>query len=301
MLEEQERNASYKHTSANKERLLNWSAAQAIEIMDEHGIDCAIGSISTPGVWFGDVAAARRLSRDWNEEGARTVLDHPRRFGFFAVVAPPDTEGALREIEYALDTLKADGVGLLSNYDGRSLGDPAFSPVFEELNRRSAVVFVHPTMHPSTATLIPGLAPQGIEFPIDTTRAITSLVLSGTLARNQNIRFIFSHGGGALPYLAARIDHIGASIKDFKDANPNGIEHELKRLYCDTASASSPPQLAALLKFFPAANIMFGSDYPFVDPEHDIAELGDYPMTIPTRAAIDRDNALALFPRLRGE
>jgi 6-methylsalicylate decarboxylase len=299
MLEEQERNASYKHSSANKERLLGWSAEQAIEAMDEHGIAAAIGSISTTGVWFGDVAAARRLSRGWNEEGARTVRDHPGRFGFFAVAAPPDVDGALKEIEYALDTLKADGVGLLSNYDGKSLGDPAFAPVFEELNRRKCVVFVHPTMHPATAALIPGLVPQGIEFPLDTTRTITSLVLSGTLARNQNIRFIFSHGAGALPYLAARIDHIGATNKDFRDANPNGIERELKRLYCDTASASSAPQLAAMLKFFPESNVLFGSDYPFINPGHDIAELDEHPMSVAMRAAIDRDNALALFPRLK--
>jgi predicted TIM-barrel fold metal-dependent hydrolase len=151
MLEEQQRNPGYTHSSTGKARLLSWTAEQAIEVMDAQGIACAIGSISTPGVWFGDVPASRRLSRDWNEEGAKTVHDHPLRFGFFAVVAPPDTEGALREIEYALDTLQADGIGLLSNYDGKSLGDAAFAPVFDELNRRKSVVFVHPTMHPATA------------------------------------------------------------------------------------------------------------------------------------------------------
>jgi predicted TIM-barrel fold metal-dependent hydrolase len=300
MLEEQQRNPGYTHSSTGKDRLLRWTAQQAIDVMDTHGIACAIGSISTPGVWFGDVPASRRLSRDWNEEGAKTVHDHPQRFGFFAVVAPPDTEGALKEIEYALDTLKADGIGLLSNYDGKSLGDAAFAPVFDELNRRKSVVFVHPTMHPSTATLIPGLVSQGIEFPFETTRAITSLVLNGTLARCPDIKFIFSHGAGVLPYLGARIEHVGSSVKQFRDNNPDGIEHALKRLYCDTAAATSAPQLAAMMNFFPASHILYGSDYPFIAPGPDVEELHAFAMADATRAAIERDNALALFPRLAG-
>ena len=299
MKEEQERNAAYKHTGASPERLLSWTPEQAIEMMDEHCIACAIGSVSTPGVWFGDIRAARRLSRDWNECAARAVQDHPTRFGFFAVVAPPDTEGALKEIEYALDSLKADGIGLLSNYDGKALGDPSFMPVFEELNRRKAVVYVHPTAHPCTSGLIPGLAPQGIEFPLDTTRTITSLVLNGVLARCPNIKFIFAHGGGVLPFLAARIDHVGGRYKTFADNNPDGIEATLKRLYCDTASAGSGPQLAAMMHFFPASHILYGSDYPFVEGSHSIDELDAYPLSLAMRTAIDRENALALLPRLK--
>lgn len=301
MIEEQERNAAYKHSGASREKLLSWTPELAIEVMDENCIACAIGSVSTPGVWFGDIRAARRLSRDWNEAAARAVHDHPGRFGFFAVAAPPDTDGALAEIEYALNTLKADGVGLLSNYDGKSLGDPSFAPVFEELNRRKCVVYVHPTMHPCTATLIPGLVPQGIEFPLDTTRTITSLVLSGALTRYPDIRFIFAHGGGVLPFLAARIEHVGATNADFRANNPDGIRQQLEKLYCDTAMASSAPQLAAMMNFFPSTHIMFGSDYPFINPGHDIAELDDYPMSVAMRAAIESENALALFPRLRGK
>ena len=299
MAEEQDRIAGYKHSGANREKLLGWTPELAIEVMDANCIACAIGSVSTPGVWFGDIRAARRLSRTWNEAAARAVHDHPGRFGFFAVATPPDTEGALAEIEYALDTLKADGVGLLSNYDGKSLGDPSFIPIFEELNRRKCVVYVHPTMHPCTATLIPGLVPQGVEFPFDTTRTITSLVLNGTLARFPDIKFIFSHGGGALPFLAARIDHVGARDATFSARNPGGIKRELRRLYCDTALASSGPQMAAMLAFFPASHVLFGSDYPFCDPAHEVAELDDYPLTGAMRAAIESENALALFPRLR--
>lgn len=298
MQEEQKRIASYKHSSTNKKRLVSWTVEQAIEAMDQNGIAVAIGSISTPGVWYGDVPAARRLSRDWNEAGAATVRDHPSRFGFLAVVAPPDTDGALLEIEYALDTLKADGIALLSNYDGKSLGDPAFAPVFDELERRKCVVFVHPTLHPATATLIPGLVPQGIEFPFETTRTITSLVLGGTLTRCPGIKFIFSHGGGVLPYLAARIDHVGATVKEFREHNPNGILNALKKLHCDTAGASSAPQLAAMTSFFDRSRILYGSDFPFIAPGPDLEEFLEFPMAASVRAAIERENALRLFPRL---
>ncbi len=299
MAEEHERIAGYTHGGMSFDRLLHWTPGQALEVLDENGIDFAMGSVSTPGVWFGDVAAARRLSREWNEAAATAVSDHPGRFGFFAVVAPPDRDGALREIEYALDTLKADGIGLLSNYEGKSLGDPSFAPVFAELNRRKCVVYVHPTMHPCCVGLIPGLIPQGIEFPLDTTRTITSLVVTGTLARCPDISFIFSHGGGTLPFLAARITHVAARNPEFAAHNPRGVDHELKRLYCDTASAESAPQLAAMLSFFPSSHILFGSDYPFINPKSVIEGLDHYPLTTAMRAAIDRENALALLPRLR--
>jgi predicted TIM-barrel fold metal-dependent hydrolase len=203
------------------------------------------------------------------------------------MVAPPDTDGTLKEIEYALDTLKADGIGVLSNYDGKELGDPAFAPVFEELNRRKAVVYVHPTTAPCCTALIPGVLPQTIEYPMDTTRTITSLLLSGTLAKTPNIRWIFSHGGGVLPFLAARIardDAVKAAA--------------LKSLYCDTASAASGPQLAAMTAFFAPGHILYGSDYPYVKPEESVEGLAHHHFTPAVRAAIDRKNALALLPRL---
>ena len=299
MIEEQERNPGYGHGRTTAAQLTSWTPERSIEVMDEHGVDCTIGSVSTPGVWFGDVDAARRLSREWNEAAAQAVSDYPCRLGFFGVVAPPDTDGALKEIEYACDNLGADGISLMSNYDGKSLGDLSFAPVFEELNRRGCVVYVHPTMHPATARLIPGLMPQAIEFPFDTVRAITSLVLTGTLARFPNVKFIFAHGGGALPFLAARIAHVGDSLEAFSKNNPRGVEHELRRLYCDTAFASSGPQLAAMLRFLPKSNILFGSDYPFAKPDHCIAELDAYPLVHSMRAAIDAENALQLLPRLK--
>jgi predicted TIM-barrel fold metal-dependent hydrolase len=154
-------------------------------------------------------------------------------------------------------------------------------------------------MHPNTATLIPGLMPQAIEFPFDTVRTITSLVLAGTLARFPSVKLIFSHGGGALPFLAARIAYVCDRVDGVKKNNPRGVEHELRRLYCDTAFASSAPQLAAMLTFLPGSNILYGSDYPFAELEHGVEELDDYPLSQSTRAAIDAENAFALFPRLK--
>lgn len=299
MLEEHRRLAKYTHGAMTANQLLHWTPEQAIEVMNQNGIEMSIGSISTPGVWYGDVAAARRLSREWNEAAARTVQDYPSRFGFFGVVAPPDTEGALSEIAYALDVLKADGIGLLSNYDGKELGDPSFTPVLEELNRRKTVVFVHPTVAPCCAGLIPGVIPQTIEFPLDTTRTITSLVASGTLARLNNIRWIFSHGGGTLPFLADRISYAFGLDKEISARNPKGIEYQLKQLYCDTALATSAPQLAAMLAFFPLSNILFGSDYPFVPPSIEIQDIELYKMPPQFQAAINRNNALKLLPRLQ--
>jgi len=298
MAEEHERVALTVTHNLSGAGLLKWTPEQALEVMDKNGIEIAIGSCSTPGPWFGDVAAARRLSREWNEAAARTVADHPGRFGFFGVVTPPDPDGALKEIEYALDSLNATGIGIHSNYDGRSLGDPAFAPVFAELNRRKCVVYVHPTMHSCCAGLIPGLIPQAIEFPLDTTRTITSLAVSGTLARCPDIRFVFSHGGGALPFLAARIGEVAGRNKEISARNPRGLMAELKRLYCDTASATSAPQLAAMLAFYEASHILFGSDYPFIQPHEVVEGLEHYPLTAALRAGIDRAHALALLPQL---
>jgi 6-methylsalicylate decarboxylase len=296
MAEEHERIVGVTHNLSGN-ALLKWTPQQALDEMDANGIRTAIASISTPGVWFGDVAAARRLSREWNDFAAETIRDHPGRFGLFAVVAPPDTEGALKEIDYALGSLKADGIGLLSNYDGKSLGDASFAPVLEELNRRKTIVYVHPTFSPCCANLIPGLIAQRIEFPLDTTRTITSLLFTGTLARLPDIRWIFSHGGGTVPYLEGRISEMD---KDSKVAalNPKGTVYEMKKLYYDTASAVGKPTLAAMMAFIPPTHILFGSDYPFVKAKDGVEGLERYRFSEKMRTAIDSGNAMKLLPRL---
>jgi 6-methylsalicylate decarboxylase len=168
---------------------LDWTPQQAIEAMDRFDIAAAVLSMSTPGVWFGDVQKSRSTARYCNEYGARLVSDHPGRFGMFAILSLIDVEGSLREIEYALDVLKLDGIGLLTSYTGRLLGDAGFAPVFDELNRRKTVVFVHPTMSCCGNLSIPYVNNPSLEFPFDTTRTISSLLFSGTFARCPDIRF----------------------------------------------------------------------------------------------------------------
>jgi predicted TIM-barrel fold metal-dependent hydrolase len=179
-----------------------WSPELSLEDMDKNGVATAIVSLVQPGIWLGDVQKSLRLARDCNEYGAKMVADHRGRFGFFAAIPLPDVEGSLREIEYALDTLRADGIGLMTSFDGKYLGDSAFAAVFEELNRRKAIVYTHPTQPQCCVGLVKDVPASSIECATDSTRTIASLLFNGTAARAKDIRFIFSHGGGTVPFLA---------------------------------------------------------------------------------------------------
>jgi predicted TIM-barrel fold metal-dependent hydrolase len=205
-----------------------WSPEVSLDMMDEGGVATSIVSLSSPGIWFGDGALRRRLARECNEYAATMVSDHPGRFGMFAALPMPDVDASLRELEYAFDTLGADGVGFLTNLDGKYLGDPLFAPVFEELERRGAVVYTHPTPLEASRGVLPGIPESAIEFGTDTTRTIASLVFGGTAARTPRVRYIFSHAGGTLPFIVERFTRL-ARRPDLAERLPRGLLHELRR------------------------------------------------------------------------
>ncbi len=275
----------------------DWTPARSIDDMDKAGVAASMTSVTTPAVSFMDEGGARRLARECNEYAAKLVVDHPGRFGMFAVMPMPHVEGTLREIEYALDTLKADGIALLTSYGDRWLGDPAFAPVMNELNRRKAVVYTHPTTANCCRNLVPDVPESIIEFATDTSRTIASLVFSGTAARCPDMRIIFSHGGGTMPFVTERFTRLPRINKSLASRVPNGVEYELKRFYYDTAQAAHPMALASLLRLVSVSQVVFGTDFPYRTAADHVKGLTDYGFSAGDLRAIDRENAARLLPR----
>jgi predicted TIM-barrel fold metal-dependent hydrolase len=276
----------------------HWSPALSLEEMDRSGIATAILSVVQPGVWYGDnVEEARSLARRLNEYAAGLVKDYPGRFGLFACIAPPDADGSLKEIEHAFDNLKADGVGLLTSYQDKYLGDASFAPVYEELNRRKAVVYVHPTSPACCRGLVPGIPPSSIEYATDSTRTIAHLVFSGTVTKYPDIRWIFSHSGGTLPFLTGRFIRLA---EERRPAHlPAGPLPEFRKFHYELAQGNTAGQIAALLKLVPVAQVLYGTDYPFRDGAEVNQGIADWGFSDADRRAIERDNALKLLPRIK--
>lgn len=272
----------------------DWSEEGALDMLEAAGIQTGILSVSTPGVHLGDDAEAREKAREVNEFAAALVARHPGRLGFFATLTLPDVEGAMAEAAHALDVLKADGVVLLANVRGTYLGDPAWEPLMALLHARKAVVFVHPSELPCAP--VPGIPPFAADFLLDTTRAAIHYAQSGALERYPDLKIILSHAGGFLPYAAERV----ARICSPDGQNPGGIAR-LRRFYFDTALSSSTYALPALLAFADPTHITYGSDWPYAPKArglHFAQMLDEFPLTSAQREAIDRGNALRLFPRL---
>ena len=283
----------------------DWTPGKSIEQMDEASVATSMLSITTPGVWFGDkestVEATRRLAHDCNDYGAKMVADYPGRFGLFAVLPLPDVDGSLHEIEYAVDMLKADGFGLLSHYGEiygqKLLGDPAFAPVFEELNRRKAIVYVHRKISPEPYEI----------FGWDMHRTILSLLKrsgpkigeeSGGPPRYPDIRFIFSHAGGTMPFLLER----SIAPTDAKGgAEPeHSMLDEVRKFHYDTGHSNNTRTLTALKQIIPVSQILFGTDYPYtrvLDETKGLHDSGVF--SADELRAIDRENALSLLPRYK--
>lgn len=295
------------------------SAAESLEDMDKAGVTIALCSTIGPGIWMGNGAETRRLAREINDYAAKVVSDYPGRFGMFTMLPLPDIDASLKEVEYGFDTLKSDGVYMYTNWGGKALygdkylGDPALAPVYEELNRRKAVVYTHPKDAACCEGIIPGVGSGTIEYPIDTARSIISLLYSGTAAKYPDVRFIFSHGGGALTGMIGRI--AGASATYLQDggtlragapaprtspAMPKGPLYELQRFYYDTSSAVNPVGVGGLRKMVPLSQILFGGDFPFVVTAEQVKLLNECGVfNAKELQAVYSENVGRLLPRYR--
>jgi 6-methylsalicylate decarboxylase len=297
----------------------DWNVARTLEGMDQNKI--AVAVLSRPGIPVSEPEKARKQARETNERGAQLVHDHPTRFGLFATVPIFDVEGSLREVAYAYDALKADGVCLVTSYSypgggTKWVGDPVFSPVFAELNRRKAVVFIHPTTPPyfnedfrlvaASKRGESGVNETALENQFDTPRGVVSLIINGTIMRSPDIRFVFCHGGGGLLPLHERLNHLlGEDRTGRTDGSyhseyiPNGFDNELRKLHFDVVRVANPANLALMTALLPAEHILFGSDYPPVPISETANQMASLRLDAKVIRPIERDNALALFPRLR--
>jgi len=281
---------------------LRWSKEASISFMDEAGIDMAVVSLSTPGVHTGDSAKAQALARRCNEFAAELLRERPDRFASFACLPLPDIDASLEELAYAFDILELDGVVLFTNANAVYLGDAVLESVFEELERRRAVVFVHPNPSPDVAAHSLGLPDNVIDFPTDTNRVVAQMHYTGRFARTPNVKYIFSHAGGSILYLAARfaiIDEMGF----VPGAEQRGTAADMfRRMYWDTALAASDPVLRMLRDVAGVTQVLFGTDFPY--QRQDLAARSKH---VVQRAALNDGeridmlggNAARLFPRLQ--
>jgi predicted TIM-barrel fold metal-dependent hydrolase len=281
-------------------RYPEWTPELALELMDRHGIEVALTSLAQPGVGFGTQASAEKLARRCNDYAAELAERWPRRFGAFATVPMWTTAGALAEIAYCLDELKFDGVSLFASYEEKFLGDPWFDPVLELLDARGAVVFVHPGLHPSSKGLAlpwPGFM---MEYLFDTTRAVVNLIFSGTLARFPRVQFILPHAGGLVPYFAWRLSVSPMIDKRLPQLSREDVFAGLKRFWYDNALSPGEQTFGSLDHVARPERVVFGTDYPFANPRVIAEAVKTYEsgfLSEARRAAIDRSNALALFPK----
>lgn len=272
-----------------------WTAELSLEFMDAAGIEAAVLSVTAPGIPLPPKDAAR-VARMCNMEQAEMARAHPKRFGFLAILPLPDIDASLREVEYALDSLKADGVVLMSNYAGVYVGDPKYWPLFEDLNRRKAVMLIHPTL-PHNYRGFPGVSLSTMEFPFDTARAITSMLYHGTPERFSDVRVIWTHAGGAMPPIAGRMAVLSQRNTNFK-LSGDKLMPALARFHYDVTQSLAPPAYAALSALAPPDRLLFGSDCPMARGPQIGAQLADLSrLPESARTALERGNALALFPR----
>jgi len=275
----------------------NWSVTKTLDDMDKAGVRTAVLSLTTPQVGFADAPTARRLARESNEGAAELARSHPGRFGSFATLPMQDIDGSLAELAYALDVLKADGIGVLTSHNDRWLGHRDFAPIMDELNRRKAVLYTHPTSGSCCTNLLPQIPPTVVEYGTDTTRTIVDIVFSGTAARCPDLKFIFSHAGGTLPFLTERLLKVPELDKSMVPRVPRGVLFELQRFYYDTAWTANPMAMSSLTQLVGIPQILFGSDYPYRTGADNVKGLSAY-FSATDFETIGRTNARRLLPGL---
>jgi 6-methylsalicylate decarboxylase len=280
--------------------IANWSVQKSLDDMDKGGVATAVLSGTPPQVRPLGRAAAARIARECNECAKQLATDHPGRFGVFAMLPLPYIDESLKEIAYTLDTLQADGVGVLTNYGDKWLGYSYFDPIWVELNRRKATVYTHPADASCCVNLVQGVPDAVLEWGADTTRSISSLIFSGTSQKYRDISWIFSHGGGALTAFAERLLVQMVAIPPYQGKfTRDMVQAELNRFHYDTAQVSLDGTLAALAKLVPISQIMYGTDFPYrtaVEHSKGVDALFDED----DRKRVNHENALSILPRLRG-
>jgi len=280
-----------------------WSPQVSLEAMDKFGTETAILSVTglTPlyaDLFWDNSERAHTLVRRMNDYGAKVASDNPKRFGFFAALPMPDVEASLKEIAYAFDTLKCDGVMMFTNTGDKWPADPMFLPVLQELNRRKSAMFFHPSVPKCCRGLMPGTGDTTLEFDFDTTRAIVGLLNNGVLAQLSDLRIIVNHAGAAVPALSGRIkDSVRGKQGQSIPGGSAGALEELRKLYYEIAHASYPAPLAALSKFAPSSQYLFGTDFPVWPYETTTDPMPDTVFPADVQFALDRGNAARLFPR----
>jgi len=277
-----------------------WSIQKSLEDMERGGVATSILSLPhSVHVWPGDRVEGRRLARDWNEFMAKVAGDYPGRFGVFAALPILDIEGSLKEIEHSFDTLKVDGVALMTNIGDRWLGDEHYAPVFEELNRRNAIVYTHPVAADCCRGILPELSEAVIEYATDTTRAIAKLLFTGAAARYSGIRFIFSHAGGTMPYLAERFQRAHRfGERGQKEKLPEGVLPALNKFYYDSAQAGHVYAMASFRTVINLSQLLFGTDFPYRTAEETargLAQCGIF--SADELRCVDSENARRLMPK----
>ena len=282
-------------------RYPDWTPQHALELMDKHGIALAITSIAQPGVGFLPNEKTADFARRCNDYTAELIAQHPKRFGCFGLVPMHDMDAAIAEAHYCLETLRFEGISLFASYGEKFLGDAGFDPLMHYLDASSAVVHIHPGLHPSSRSLTlpwPGFM---IEYVFDTTRAAVNLLFSGALERFPKIRFILSHAGGTLPYIAWRLSVASMIDPRLKQRSREEIFASLKTFWYDNALASGPQPMGALSRIAAKERILFGSDWPFCNDRvvtEEVADFSAHDFLAPdTVAMIARENALELFPQ----